>query len=145
MKFTCSVEINQPVAKVIELFTNPDNLKEWQDGFVSLTHLSGTPGEVGAKSKMIYLIRNKEMELIETIKVNNLPKEFIGEYAAKTMVNTMRNSFTEIGFNKTKYVSEIEYTQFNGFLPKMMAFLLPGLFKKQTQKWLNQFRDFAER
>jgi len=27
---------------------------------------------------------------------------------------------------------------------KMMAFLMPGMFKKQTQKWLNQFKEFAE-
>ena len=51
MKFTCQVDINLPIKKVIELFDNPDNMKHWQDGLVSFKHLSGRPGEVGAKSR----------------------------------------------------------------------------------------------
>ncbi|MDN5200245.1 SRPBCC family protein [Fulvivirgaceae bacterium BMA10] len=145
MRFICSVEIDLPVAKVIELFDNVDNIKEWQDGFVSYEHLSGTPGEPGATSRLVYQTEGGEIELIETIVVKNLPEEFIGTYEAKSMVNTMRNSFTSLGENKTRYDTEIEYTAFYGFIPKMMAFLMPGLFRKQTQKWLNQFKVFAEK
>ena len=54
--FTCSVEIALPVEKVIELFKNTENLKEWQDGFISFEHISGTPGEPGAKSRTQYKI-----------------------------------------------------------------------------------------
>lgn len=46
---------------------------------------------------------------------------------------------------KTKYISEIEYTHFKGFMNKMMALHMPGMFKKQTQKWLDQFKAFAEK
>ncbi|MBT7040151.1 MAG: SRPBCC family protein, partial [Bacteroidetes bacterium] len=35
MKFSCQVEINAPIDQVLELFVNPDNLKELQDGFIS--------------------------------------------------------------------------------------------------------------
>jgi len=42
------------------------------------------------------------------------------------------------------YKVEIEYTRFNGIMPKIMAFLMPGVFKKQTQKWLDQFKMFTE-
>jgi uncharacterized membrane protein len=145
MKFTCSVEINKPVEKVLELFDNTKNLKEWQDGFVSLEHLSGQPGEPGAKSKLIYKIGKREIELIETISIKNLPQEFSALYETKTMTNTMTNRFIPIGEEKTKYETEIEYTSFNGIMPKIMAFLMPGVFKKQTQKWLDQFKIFAEK
>jgi hypothetical protein len=145
MKFTCSVEIDLPVEKVVELFDNTDNLIEWQDGFVSFESIRGTPGEQGSKAKMIYLIRNQEMEIVETIMVKNLPEEMAGLYEHKHMVNTMTTRFKEIAPNKTKYEAEIEYTEFIGFVPKLMAFFMPGLFKKQTQKWLNQFKTFAER
>ena len=60
------------------------------------------------------------------------------------MDNTMTCYFTELGVNKTKYVSEIEYTAFRGFIPKAMATLFPGMFKKQVQKWLDNFKAFAE-
>jgi len=145
MKFTCRVEINKPVEKVVGLYDNSENLKEWQDGFVSLEHLTGEPGTSGAKTRLIYKIGKHEIELIETIYAKNLPQEFSALYEAKTMTNTMTNRFTPLGENKTRYETEIEYTSFNGILPKMMALLLPGVFKKQTQKWLDQFKVFAEK
>ena len=145
MKFTCSVEINLPIEEVVRLYDNPDNLIEWQDGFVAIESISGNSGEEGAKSKMVYMMRDQEMEIIETIKVNNLPEEKTGEYAHKHMVNTMTTRFKEISAHITLYEADVEYTKFIGFVPKMMAFLMPGVFKKQTQKWLNQFKKFAER
>ena len=60
MKFSCSVEINASLDRVIELFDSSENLKEWQPDFVSFEHLSGTPGEVGAKSRIIYLMGPKK-------------------------------------------------------------------------------------
>ncbi|MBT3383399.1 MAG: SRPBCC family protein [Prolixibacteraceae bacterium] len=145
MKFSCSVEINLPKNKVAELFNNPDNLKEWQDGFLDIEHLSGTPGTKGAKSKMIYKIGKREMILEETILVNNLPDEFTGSYEAKEMKNTMKNIFISTSENTTCWDAELEYLEFRGFMPKLMAKLMPGMFKNQTQKWLNQFKIFAEK
>jgi len=141
MKFICHTDINAPLHKVIELFENPDNLKEWQDGFKSLEPIRGAPGEVGAKSKLTY----EKLELVETIIRNELPEEFKANYEHKHMTNTMSCKFTKIESNKTRFEQEIEYTQFNGFLPKLIAKLFPGMFKKQVQKWLNQFKVFAEK
>jgi len=144
-QFTCTVEIGLPLDRVIELFDNVDNLKEWQDGFVSFEHLSGTPGEPGAKSKMIYKVGKREIELIETIIVKCLPREFTGKYEAKSMVNTMTNRFTSIEDKKIRYDAEIEYTKFNGIIPKLIGLFMSGVFRKQTQKWLVQFKEFAEK
>ena len=146
MKFNCQVEINQPIEKVIDLFDNHENMKHWQDGFVSFEHLSGRPGQVGAKSRIIYEFgkKGKTMELIETITVNNLPDEFSGTYEHKHMTNNMVNRFKSLGPNKTRWDAELHYTKLNGLMIKMMAFLMPGMFKKQTQKWLDQFKVFAE-
>jgi carbon monoxide dehydrogenase subunit G len=54
MKFTCSIDINAPIEKVVKLWDNPENLKNWQDGFVSIETVSGTPGAAGAKSKITF-------------------------------------------------------------------------------------------
>lgn len=147
MKFSCSVEINASLDRVIELFDSSENLKEWQPDFVSFEHISGTPGEVGAKSRIIYLMGPKKEpnELIETITVKNLPHEFSGTYEHKHMKNTMRNLFSKIDYKRTKYVTEVEYTQFNGFFIKIMAWLFPNMFKKQVQLWMNRFKDFVEK
>ena len=144
MKFTCFVDIDLPVDRVIELFDNPDNLVEWQDGFVSFEHISGTPGQPGAKSKLTYKMGKRNMDLIETINVRNLPEEFSGTYEGKSMLNTMSNRFSEFNTGVTRYEAEVEYLEFRGFMIKVMAFLMPGMFKKQVQKWMNQFKAFAE-
>ena len=144
MKFTCFVDINLPIHEVIERFDNEENLKEWQDGFIGIEHIEGVKGEVGAKSNMTYKIGKKDMVLTETILVKNFPHEFTGLYEAKEMVNTMKNTFQPLSENQTRYSSEIEYTQFNGIMVKLMATLMPFIFKKQVQKWMNQFKAFAE-
>jgi len=145
MKFKCSVNIDCPIKKVVELFKDPRYLREYQDGFIRKELISGNEGEVNAVAKMFYKHGKKEMLITETIIVNNLPDEFIGNYHHKHMDNTMKCNFRKIGENQTKYTSEIEYTAFRGFLPKLLAYLFPGLFKKQVQKWLDNFKEFVEK
>ena len=144
MKFKCTVEINKPIDQVIPLFDSLDNLKEWQDGFISHKHLSGEPGKVGAKSELVYENRGNRIELIETIVKNELPSELTATYEHKHMDNTMSNYFKELGDGRTLYEAHIHYTAFHGFMPRLMAMLFPSMFKKQTQKWLNQFKAFVE-
>ncbi len=145
MKFACTTEIDVPIKKAVELFDNPANLKYWQQGLVSYEHISGTPGQAGAKSKIVIKSGKHIIELIETITVKNLPHEMTGLYEHKHMVNTMTNRFSSLGENKTRYEAEIHYTKFIGFLPKMMALLLPGVFKKQVQQTIDNFKFFAEK
>ncbi|WP_452598605.1 SRPBCC family protein [Pontimicrobium sp. MEBiC01747] len=141
MKFTCSVDINASIDKVQSIFLDTSTLKYYQDGFKSKTLISGNEGEKGSKSKIIY----EKLELIETILNNNLPEEFLALYEHKHMTNTMRVVFSSIANNDiTRYTTEIEYINFNGLFIKVIAKLFPGLFKKQVQKWLNQFKRYVE-
>ncbi len=141
MKFTCHTDIKAPLQTVIALFENPDNLKEWQDGFVSIEPISGPPGEIGSKSKLTY----EKLELIETILRNDLPEEFKANYEHKHMTNTMSCRFKKVDSNVTRFEQEIQYTKFNGFVIKLIAKLFPRMFKKQVQKWLDQFKAFIEK
>ena len=143
MKFTSEIEINRPIAKVIELFDNPDNLNQWMKGLQSFEHISGTPGQVGAKSRLKFKMGNREIEMIETVTVRNLPEEFSGTYEAKGVMNSVRNIFVALPDNRTKYVSEQEF-QFTGFM-KFMAWFMPGAFKKQSMKYLTDFKTFVEK
>lgn len=143
MKYTTEVEINRPVERVIELFDNPDNLKEWMQGLQSFEHLSGTPGQPGAKSRLKFKMGKRELEMVETIKVRNLPAEFSGTYEAKGVYNIVTNRFVPLGPDKTKYITEQEF-QFKGFM-KIIAFLMPGAFKKQSREYADDFKNFVER
>ncbi len=142
MKYTTTVEINLPINRVIELFDNADNLKKWQPELISFEHLSGTPGQVGAKSKMLYKMNKREVEMIETITERDLPNKFAGTYEAKGVLNTISNKFEEISPTQTRWIADNDF-ECKGFM-KIMAAVMPGAFKKQTQKYLNQFKQFAE-
>ena len=142
MKYTAEIEINKPIDTVIELFDNPDNMGKWMEGLQSFEHLSGTPGEPGAKSRLKFKMGKREIEMIETVTVRNLPDEFSGTYEAAGVFNIVKNKFEKISENKTKYFTENEF-QFKGFM-KIMAWIMPGAFKKQSMKYLKSFKQFAE-
>ena len=145
MKFGGSVDVNQPLEKTAELFANPDYLKEYQDGFLRKELVSGNKGMEGAVSKMYYKHGKQEMELTETITENKLPYSFEAFYQHKHMDNTLKATFTVLSDTQTRYTAEGEYLVFRGFVPKMMAFLFPGMFRKQAQKWMDNFKAFAEK
>ena len=85
------------------------------------------------------------MELIATIVENELPDSLTAVYQHEHMTNTLTTRFEAIEPGATRYVAEVEYTMFNGFLPRLMAAMFPGMFRRQNQDWLEHFRDFAER
>ena len=145
MKFTCTVDINQSIDKVLERFQDPEGLKEWQEGFERMEHVSGEPGTQGAVAKMHYKYRGKPMEITETIHVMNLPEEMTGLYEHKHMSNMMTNRFEKIDDNATRYTADIDYIKIKAFMPKLIFKLFPSLPKKQTQKWLDNFKDYVER
>lgn len=144
MKYACTVEINAPLEKVVKLWSDEDNFKEWQDGFESIELLEGSADTKGAKSKIILGGKNR-IELIETILVSNLPNKKTALYEHIHMTNTQTSHFEALENNKTRYTSEVEYTQFNGLMIKLMAKLFPSKFKAQSQKWMEQFKDFVEK
>ena len=140
MNFTCTININASIDHVVKVFKNPDNLVHFQDGFISKELVSGEEGQQGAISKMIY----KKLELKETILIANLPEEFKGLYEHKHMTNTMTVKFVPKSQHQTQYISEIEYTSFNGVLITIIAKIFPGMFKKQVYKWMVQFKTYTE-
>ena len=144
MKYSGSIDINKSRDVVTQLFADPDSRKEYQDGYVRTELISGEQGQVGAVSKLYYKYGKRDMELTETVTSNNLPHSFAATYHHTHMDNTMNCSFIELGPNKTRYEYEFEYTRISWLLPKLMAILFPGMYRKQGEKWMQQFKTFVE-
>ena len=142
MKYTLEIKIDLPRAKIIELFNDQDNLSKWQCGLESFEHISGTPGEVGAKSLIKYNMNKRKIEMTETIIKKNLPDEYWFTFEAKGMWNQVDNYFYEIDDNTTKWRIDNDFKG-KGMLA-LMLFLMPGMFKKQSLKFMNNFKAFAE-
>ena len=141
-----TVEINLPINKVVELFTDKNNFKEWKKDFVSYEHISGTSKEAGSVDKLVF----KRITMIETIISKNLPAEIVYEYehkqAGKTiMFHKASNRFTSLSEDKTLYELDSEITKIIGLLPKIIMKLMKGAGKKYAQDQLNRFKVFAEK
>lgn len=142
MNYSLDIEIDLPIDKVITLFDSTENMFKWMEGLESFEALSGEPGQEGAKSKLLFKMGKREIEMVETITKKNLPDEFTATYDAKGVFNIVKNSFEKVSEDKTKYITEQEF-QFKGFM-KLIGFLMPGAFKKQSLKYMNDFKKFAE-
>ena len=145
MKFKGSIDINKPQAKVAELFADPNNLNEYQDGFLKKELVKGKMGQNGAVSRMYYNYGKRDMVLTETVSSNRLPDSFEAHYHHQHMDNTMLCRFVPLDENNTSHEYEFEYTRINWIMPKLMSILFPGMFRKQGEKWMRQFKEFAER
>ena len=53
MKCECEVIIDLPRERMIELFDNPENLPEWQEGLNVFERFEGEEGQPGAKTRML--------------------------------------------------------------------------------------------
>src|SRR5687767_9221098 len=143
MKYAVSIEINAPIDEVIRRFDNPDVMKEWMNGLISFEHVSGEPGQPGAVSKLVFQMGKRRIDMIETVKVRNLPKEFTGTYEAKGVYNEVGNFFTAKDEHTTLYETTQVFELKGGM--KIIGWLFPGAFKKQSLQYLKDFKAFVER
>ncbi|MBN1339614.1 MAG: SRPBCC family protein [Bacteroidales bacterium] len=142
MKYTVDTVVNLPVEKVVKLFDNPENNFKWMEGLLGMESLSGTPGQPGAKSKLRFQMGKKEMEMTETLLKRNLPQELTFSYEAKGVYNIVKNRFESLPGNKTRVINDQEF-RFSGFM-KFIAPFMKKAFVKQSEKYLQDFKRFAE-
>ena len=81
--------------------------------------------------------------MIETIRERDLPRIFSATYEAKGVFNEVRNEFTVVDAYRTLYRTHTQF-RFSGFM-KIIGLLMPGAFRKQSQKFLEDFKAFAEK
>jgi len=144
MKYTSEIIVNVSLDEFLKKLDNHDNIKHWQRGLTSYEHLSGSPGKIGAKMQLNYTFGKRKMSLTETIVDINLPFKMHLNYDASGMHNIQKNSFSETLEGYTKWVSKNEFIATN-FKMRMLTLLMPSIFKKQSMKYLTDFKNFAEK
>lgn len=143
MKYTTEIIINKPLEEVAKKMNSTENMKHWQEGLVSVEHISGSPGKFGAKMQLNYNFGKRKMTLIETITKQNFPEEFHATYSTKGVRNIQQNYFTETSEGFTKWICKNEF-QPTSFAMNAMLFFMPKAFKKQTKKYMTNFKNFVE-
>ena len=142
MRYETEFIIDLPRGRVIELFDSFENLKKWQEGLVSFEHISGEPGKPGAKTRLLYDMGRRRMEMIETIIERKLPDEFSATYDASGVHNIVRNYFYDEG-EQTRWVLDSDF-QFRSFMRIISVFIPGSKFRDQTRSSMEDFKRFAE-
>ncbi len=143
MKYTTEIVVDLPRDEFLKKLDNTENMKHWQRGFEGYEQLSKNPGEEGARMNLKYKMGKRDIEMVETIIKKDLPEEFHLTYDTKGVHNIQKNYFSEED-GKTRWISESEF-QFSSLGMKLMGFLMPGAFKKQSMKYAIDFKNFAEK
>ncbi|EDP69961.1 hypothetical protein FBALC1_10527 [Flavobacteriales bacterium ALC-1] len=144
MKYTTEIIIEKPLEFVIQKLDSTDNMKHWQEGLKNAEHISGIPGELGAKMKLYYDFGKRKMEIIETITKQDFPNEFHATYTTKGVRNIQESHFKSTTDGYTKWIAKNEFQPTN-FLMSAMLFLMPNAFKKQTKTYMTNFKNFVEK
>jgi hypothetical protein len=142
MKYTLSNTISKPLEEVVEKFKDPEGVKHWMEGLQRIEHLSGTPGEVGAKSDFYFLHKEKEMKISETILEQDLPNQIKFAYQSPMGYNEVEMLFEKLSEKSVKQTNN-SYFELKGFM-KVMSFLMKGMFKKQSLKYMTAFEKYVE-
>jgi len=143
MKYQHKITINKPLNEVVEKFSDPDNLEHWQRGFIFMKPINGELGAEGSQNLLKYEIGKRQIEMTESILKNNLPYEFSATYKARGVYNSQKNSFKEIDQNTSVWIADNQF-EFSGFM-KLFGWFMPGAFKKQSWKYMEDFKAFVEK
>ena len=113
------------------------------EGLESSELLEGEEGKKGAKTKLNFKDKKRSFSMVESIWESNLPEAFSTTYTMGVVTNNMTVTFQKIDENRTRYLSKQEFI-FKNFGMNMMGKLAPGLFKKQTLKYMSAFKTYVE-
>lgn len=142
MKYTVSNTINKSLEEVIEKFTEPDSAMHWMEGVQKIERVSGTPYEVGAKSKFHFNHKNEEMIIDETVLEQNFPHQIKFSYQSPMGKNEVEIHFEKLSDNRVKQINHSHF-EMTGFT-KVIGFLMKGMFKKQSLKYMDGFKKYVE-
>ena len=142
MRYSFDIKIEKPIDVVIEKFKDEEGLKYWMDGFQRVEHISGIPGTKGAVSDFYFLHKKREMKIRETILEENFPLSIKFAYHSSMGYNEVETVFEPISENSINLTSN-NYFKLKGMM-KVFGWLMPGMFKKQSLKYMTNFKAYCE-
>ena len=144
MKYTNEIVINKPIELAIGFFDDAEDMYEWVESLVGHEVYSREVEQDNAKRTLSFDRGKNIFKMTETVLECNLPGMFAGKHESSFSNNIVRNQFVSLPDGKTKMISETT-VQANKFMVRLMSWIMPGSFKKQSLKYLQSFKEFAER
>lgn len=143
MKYSVHIDIRKPLEEVYARFTDPANYSSWMDGLIRIEPLEGTPGKPGSTSRFVFKSGARTMEMTETILSVDKPYSVTVRFNANGVENIVTTRLERISPDITRCHNDQDF-RFRGIMA-LVSRLMPGAFKKQSLKYLEAFKAFAER
>ncbi|MET8866118.1 SRPBCC family protein [Nonomuraea sp. NPDC004580] len=153
MKYTTSIEIALPREKVLQMLADPAHMPKWLRGLVLHEPVDGAHGRLGTISRVVFQMGKQRMEATETITrlepedLHAIPSSVVVHYdreiTGEGMWQAQRDRLIAAGPDTTLWESESEF-RFDGLLMRLVALVMPGSFRKQSQQHMEDFKAFAE-
>jgi uncharacterized protein YndB with AHSA1/START domain len=137
-----AVTVNAPVEKVWDIFINPDYLKHWLPGFVSIDHLDGEIGKQGSTHKMKFLERGKVSEVIEEVLFVDPMKQYSFDMRNESFSTLADVHFISIG-QVTEIIQAVQFSP-KGIFMKLLMPLVKGEMRKRMTNDLKKLKEFIE-
>ena len=142
MKTRHEVLIDAPIDVVWEDYDTTDNLLRWQPTLKSFTPQSGTPGEPGAVTSLIYDEKGGEVHMTETVTERREPDFLASIYTSDWGKTIIVNHFENAGDGRTRWVMYANHF-FKGMM-KVMSVFRAGAIRKRTENDLQRFKLLVE-
>ena len=142
MKTRNEITIDADRATVWREFDDPDKLREWQPTLKSFTHRSGTPGEPGAVSDLVYDENGRDVAMTETMTEKRAPDFMAGFYDSAWSKATIVNHFEVVGEDRTRWVMYANH-QFKGLF-RILGWLFRKSIINRSDDWMQRFKLMVE-
>jgi len=142
MKYTLEVTLDKNIDQIFEAIINPENFNKWQKTFVDFEMVSGVSGEEGSVTTLNYKSRKNILSMKETLLSIEKPTKYSVTYETGTVWNQVDNRFHKLSEYKTQWTFETEF-KCQGWL-KVMAKIMPFIFKSESKKAMKGFKEFIE-
>lgn len=143
MRYQVLVDIDLPLEEVVEKFRNTENYYDWMKGLKKIEHHKGEAGKEGTETYIHFDTGKRKMKMLERIITNDLPKSYKVSYEVNGVYNEVDNNFEALDGERTRYTTDNLF-EFKGLM-KVIAFFMKNTFKKQSLKYLNDFKKFVEK
>ena len=144
MKSVFEIEVNVPQEKLAELFADPENYKKWMGDLEGYEIISGKPGMVGSKYRLMQKNGDKNTDFIATVTASNLPNEFSMNVEEPNVAQvSVTGQFVVLSPEKTKFISKEEF-KFKGISNKIGGLLYQRSIKGDHHRYTMNFKHFAE-
>ncbi len=136
------IEVNAPVEKAWAIFADPSRMGEWLTGFQSMETISGNPGEVGSKHRMVFVEDGEEMVIMEEVTAFQENELFAFTMDADPFMSDVEIRFA--GDNTRTEITAINHIEGKNLIWKSVLRLMKSMVVNRGQEQYNKLKEIIE-